>query len=142
MQATQNARFVGVFPIDPEFDRPAGAWLGRYLQQHLSRAGWATSDFDNWRDCGWVIRCVRKAADLEVCFAAGDQGWFLQVAPTRFGWMTRLRGEVSAAARECHALARAVDECLRATGLCSAVSWAWDGDPARVPATESPPPPS
>jgi hypothetical protein len=130
MPVSQNARFTATFPSDPEFVHPPGAWLARCLQAELHVQGWTTEEFDNWRDCGWVVRSVHNRAVLEVCFAAGDEGWFLQVAPTS-----------GASPRDCHALARAVDQCLLATGMCSALRWSWDGDPAEVPSSASPPSP-
>jgi hypothetical protein len=140
MQLSQNARFVAAVPADTEFEHPPGAWLARRLESALGEQAWVAAEFDNWRDCGWVVRCTRADADLEVCIAAGNGDWFVQVAPTRRrGLIGRLLGRrASATPDDCYALARAVDACLRATGKCSAVRWAWDGDPAERPSAESP----
>ncbi len=146
MHLSQNARFVAAFPVDPEFDHPPGAWLARRVQAVLGEQSWVTDEFDNWRDCGWVVRCKRGEADLEVRFAAlaaGNDQWSLQVTPTRSrGLLGRLvGGRASATPHDCFVLARAVDACLLATGKCSALRWAWDGDPETVPSAESPLPP-
>jgi hypothetical protein len=134
---SQNARFSAIIPDDPEFDHPPGAWLARHLQRDLAARGWTTNEFDNWRDCGWFVRCVRGQADLELCFSAVACDWLLQVAPTGAGGLLGRR-RPTATPEDCHSLATAVHACLREAGMCTSIRWGWDGDPDDVASSDSP----
>jgi hypothetical protein len=143
MQMSLNARFLGEFPADARHEDLPGAWLARRIEHRLPRQGWATDEADFWRDRGWVVRCVRGRADLELSLAPVGPGWFLHVAPTRGGSLRMCidAPPPSAHPMDCHALAQDVDACLRDTGACSELRWAWDADPDEVRATPSPPQP-
>jgi hypothetical protein len=141
MPLSLNARFAGYFPADARHEALPGAWLARRMENVLPRHGWETDDADFWHDRGWVLRCARGRANLELSIAALREGWFLQVAPALCGslHMGIAGPPASADPRDCHALASDVDACLRATGKCSDVRWAWDADPDEVRATEPSP---
>jgi hypothetical protein len=145
MSLSLNARFLGNFPDDTRREDLPGACLARRLEHLLTRHGWATDEADFWRDRGWVVRCIRGRADLELSIAPIGRGWFLQVAPTRYGsLLLRVdeRQPPSADPRDCHALAQDVDACLRANEACSDLRWAWDADPDEGRATPLPAPPA
>lgn len=126
------AEFKGVAPADAEFDHPAGASLARVLQASLQVAGWDIEDFDNWRDCGWVVDCRRPPTEVEVVVTEMSPGeWLLQVAPRHApGLIGRLfGGKPSAAHDHVLELARVVHSTLIAQRHFSGVQWQWT--PAR-----------
>ena len=142
MSTSQNCAFTAKPDEDPEFDHPAGATLARLLKRELELAGWATSDIENWRDCGWSVVCDRGGKKLEVVVAAlpDDGRWMLQVAPVFVArFIGRLFGRVSSATQtDVLSLAKEVDRVLKDSGHAGDALWCWDGFPKSGSATSQP----
>lgn len=132
MAISQNLVFKGEARSDDQFDHPPGAAIARFLETNLRDAGWQVCNFDNWRDCGWSLRCSRQDAELQVAFAEMDNSqWMLQVAPLRVpGLLGRMLGKAtSATPGGVYALSRAIHDILGRTGRYSDFKWRWDGPP-------------
>jgi len=131
MPHSQNALFGGAAPPDPEFDHPAGASIVRAIQRGLLESEWLVGDLEDWRDCGWSIRCSRGEAEADVVVTdLGPAEWFLQIHPTHTpGILGRLMGKrPSAHPDDVLRLSLAVDSLLRVAGY-TALRWRWDGYP-------------
>jgi len=89
MPISQNLIFKGDAPPDKEFETPAGASIIRMLEIGLKEKGWAVSEFDNWRDCGWSVSCIQGAEELEVILSQIEEK--LQATPIQTpNFFTRL----------------------------------------------------
>jgi len=112
------------------------------LERELKKAGWVTSEIDNWRDCGWAVDCEQKERKLEVIVAAlPDEGrWMLQIAPQSIvGTLGRLFGRRSSATQDdVLVLAKDVDRLLMRSGQTSDALWCRDGFPKAGTATAQP----
>lgn len=130
MTLSQNVRFVGNAPIDTDYDHPPGAGLARNLLDALQQRGIAASDFDNWRDVGWVINVNDNEHGIEIGFAStGDSEWLLQIAPRQSpGVLSRLMGTAPDRSDDLLSVARIVAEVLPAMGF-SHFRWRADGPP-------------
>jgi hypothetical protein len=138
---SQNARFKAEFPTDTEFEHPPGAWPLRRLSADIAGAGWETSEFDNWRDSGWSIRCSRDNATLEVVIAPwGEKEWLLQVAPAdRPGYLRRMFGaRASATPPDLLLLAKAIHSILSNYLRVKHLMWRVDGPPDEDHSTSEP----
>jgi hypothetical protein len=132
MPMSLNAHLVAEFPSDARNEDLPGTWLAQHLDRALLKWGWITDEADFCCTRGWIVRCVRGSADLElVIVALRNGGWSLQIVPTRY--------PASARPRDCHALAQDVDAYLRATGVGSDLRWVWDGGVDEVRAAASTP---
>lgn len=142
MSTSQNCVFTARHAKDAEFEHPAGAMLARLLERELKAAGWATSDIENWRDCGWSVDCEREEKRLTVVVSAlpDDSRWMLQVAPRSVaGFVGRLFGRTSSAAQSnVLRLAREVDRILKKSGQTDDTLWCWDDFPKPGTATSEP----
>ena len=137
---SQNVRFEGTIPPDHEFEHPTGASLARVLMSELKKAGWQTADFDNWRDCGWIVPCARDDAQLDVVFSEWDTAWLLQVAATDCpGLVGSLFGrKVSATLDDIMKLSRDIHAILLAQPKLSIKGWRIDGPPDEKNSTPEP----
>jgi hypothetical protein len=141
MPISQNLLFTATVQKDPEFDHPPGAFLIRRLASELTKAGWNSGQMDNWRDCGWSVRCGKGTSDLEVIISQIQDGnWILQVSPHRVpGAIGRLLGgKPSATAADIHDLALAVHRTLSKLNYLSSPQWRWDGFPDYKHSTAEP----
>jgi len=139
---SQNLLFIATAPKDSEFDQPPGAGLMRVLVAELARLGWDTDEMDNWRDCGWFVRCRCNSSELEVVLGQVESGeWLLQVNPCRvpgvFG--TLLGRRPSAMPSDVYSLAVAVHRALSSLRSFENPRWCWDGFPDEKPSTAEPP---
>ncbi len=144
MPISQNAIFEGEAGPDAEFEHPPGASIIRFLGAKLGESGWTVSEFDNWRDGGWVIDCSRDNARLQlvVLAMAGCDAptWFLQIAPLHgYGLFARLfRRTPSATPSDVLALAKTAHALLSAQGQFHDFRWCWDGPPDEGDSTPEP----
>jgi len=136
-----HASFVAAFPADAEFPDPPGVFLARSLESYLQHLG-KVEDFDNWRDCGWVIGLGIGEKQFEIYFAPfeGANHWLLAVAPVaQPGILGKLLGrkplpieaELKVISEKIHAL-------LTATSHVSGVRWMLGGPPGKVPHVSDP----
>lgn len=143
MPRSQNAIFRGTADPDAEFDRPAGVSIIRLPGSKLPAAGWTVDEFDNWRDCGWLLPCSRndQCLDLVVASYDGADSWMLQIAASRSpSFVSRWFGAIpSADAESIFSLARSVHSVLSSSGF-SQIKWLWDGPPDKNDATDEPQP--
>jgi hypothetical protein len=138
---SQNCRFQGEAPADPECDHPPGLSIVKYLKESVQGLGWSVPEFDNWRDVGWSIVCAKGGGKVQVAFTRIEDGeWMLQVAPEYVpGLIAGLFGKLpSAQPKDCLSLARAVDQALRRHGSYSGFRWCWDGSPDELTSTSEP----
>jgi hypothetical protein len=138
---SQNAKFKAEFPSDAEFEHPPGIWLTRRLSADITEAGWHTSNFNNWRDCGWSIPCTRDNVKLEVVFAPlGDNEWMLQIAPLDCpGFLHRLFGaRPSVLPSDVVSLAKVIHGILSRELRVSGLLWRVDGPPDEEHSTSEP----
>ena len=129
MPRSQNAIFCGAAAPDPEFDHPAGASIARLLMAELSKRCWSVAELENWRDCGWLVRCARGNESLDIVVGPyGDsESWILQIHASRcpFFLLRWLRARPSADAAEILELSRTVAEILKSAKF-SQFKWLWD----------------
>jgi hypothetical protein len=127
---SQNLRVTGPHPADGE--NPAGEAVARSLSDKLSSAGFFATAPDDWRDCGWVVRCrvECRTVDVVVSWISGTTEWFFQISADN---------EPDDAARQpCTAVARTVAEALRELAGFELFRWKVDGDPADGICTDRP----
>jgi hypothetical protein len=143
MPISQNARFCGEAGLDEDIEDRPGKSIAALLASALIKQGWATSDLDCWRDCGWSFTCRRAAASLELVIAEATGEWFLQIAPSYVpGLAGRLRKKpASASADDVQALARDVFAVLSEGERFSQFKWCWDGFPQETNSSHTPMPP-
>ena len=67
------ATFEAQFPPDREFDHPEGAYLIRQVESRLKAFAQTVEEFDNWRDCGWVVGCQVDGIDVLVYFVHSSE---------------------------------------------------------------------
>ena len=144
MAAVPQSTFVALFPRDAEFDHPAGASFARELENGLRTRSFSVDEFDNWRDCGWVVHVSVGEKTFEVYFAEyGEEnhpGWLLAVAPlNQPGPVARLFGrKVPSVAAELHSISAAIHEILSVHPAISKIQWFSGGPPGKVPSYASP----
>jgi len=135
---SQNARFIGPLPPEPDDAHPPGEPLALELQAELQSRGWIVGEPDTWRDAGWVLPCRRGSGELQLIVLCTDEvSRFLQIAPSYIpGIVGRLRGRApSATPADTYELAKHAHEILRSNGF-SAFAWEWDGLPGENSAPE------
>jgi len=144
MSTVPHSSFVASFPKDAEFDHPAGAIFARELESGLRARAFSVEEFDNWRDCGWVVYVTVGEKQFEVYFAEyGEEnqpGWLLAVAPlNQPGVLGRLFGrKVPTIAAELQSISVAVHEILSGHPAVSEIRWFVGGPPEKVPSYASP----
>ncbi|WP_129647622.1 hypothetical protein [Peristeroidobacter agariperforans] len=144
MTAVPHSSFLASFPKDLEFDHPAGASFARELESKLRSRSFSVEEFDNWRDCGWVVHVQVREKLFEVYFAEygeeSQQGWLLAVAPlNQPGALARLFGHKAIPVEaELQSLAVAVHEILSAHPAVTNIRWFLGGPPEKVPSYASP----
>lgn len=133
MPISQNVLFRHDLPIErDEEGQPGGLPIAEQLRKELKSAGWDVDEPDNWRDCGWSLRCRRAGAVLEIAMSGVEGGaWMLQVAmDDRPGFIRRAFGaKDSAGPDEILALARAVHDIFSADSRYADLRWQWDDMP-------------
>jgi hypothetical protein len=144
MTAVPHSSFVASFPMDAEFDHPAGAIFARELASGLRARAFSVEEFDNWRDCGWVVYVTVGEKRFEVYFAEygeeNQSGWLLAVAPlNQPGALARLFGRKAlTVAAELRSISCAIHEILSAHPTVSKIRWFLGGPPEKVPSYASP----
>ena len=144
MTAVPHSAFVASFPMDAEFDHPPGAALARALESGLRERSFNVSQFDNWRDCGWVLNIAVDGKPFELYFTAygnaSEPSWLLAAAPlNQPGALARLFGRKAPdVIPELRALSVAVHELLSAHPSVSDLRWFLGGPPDKVPSHASP----
>ena len=144
MTAVPHSSFVALFPKDGEFDHPAGASFARTLEDGLRSRSFAVKEFENWRDCGWVVYVSVGEKMFEVYFAEYGKenqfGWLLAVAPlNQPGALARLFGRKAiTVATELQSISAAVHEILSTHPAVSKIRWFLGGPPEKVPSYASP----
>ena len=132
MPISLNGSFRGAAPPDAEFQHPPGVSVVRFVHESVHKQGFATEDFDNWRDVGWSFTCSRGSARLEfVITATGPNEWMVQVAPASIpGCLGRMfGGQPSASATDVFELSSHVHRTLADSGTYDTFRWQWDGPP-------------
>jgi hypothetical protein len=144
MSGVPHSSFVAAFPVDAEFDHPAGAAFARELERELKARTFSVSEFDNWRDCGWVVNVTIGGKPFEVYFAEYEcsdrTGWLLAVAPLdQPGALARLFGRKSQnVVSELQSLTWAIHKILSTHPSVSNIRWFLGGPPEKVPSYASP----
>ena len=147
---SQNLVFNAIDVHDEHGEHPPGLAVARHLQSRLGDYGWRVTEPDNWRDCGWSLKCSRERSLLEVTLAVAGgtrptvaSAWMLQIAPMHQpGILGRALGKPpSASPADCYALATAVHEVLSSNARFSGLRWRWDNPPDDATSTSAPPPP-
>jgi hypothetical protein len=138
MDIVPNAAFEANFPRDVEFEHPAGCYLARAMRQSLPPVASAVDDFENWRDCGWVLTCEVDGRQFEVYFAAVGtepvpRTWMLAVAPLgQPGAIRRLFGAKELPyVTQSKMLTAHVHKLLADDPHISNVRWAMNADPLK-----------
>ena len=143
MPRSQNAIFRGTAETDREFEHPAGASVARLLISQLPAYGWGIADFDNWRDCGWLLPCSRgdQSLDLVIAPYESSDSWMLQIAASRFpSFILRWFGAVPSAEPDTiFQLSHDAHSLLCSSGFAD-FKWFWDGLPDAALATSTPQP--
>ena len=141
MAVSQNVLFYGSPPDDNEFDHPPGGHITRTLRKSLVSSGWRVADMENWRDCGWSIKCNQADSSLQIAVAQVEEGkWLLQVSPT---YSPGLLGRIfqkppSANSEQCLLLAKSVHRVLSSENTFSGFLWCWDNFPSEQQASSEP----
>lgn len=144
MTAVPHSHFVASFPKDAEFDHPAGASFARELESGLRARSFDVEEFENWRDCGWVVYVTVGKKLFEVYFAEygekNQPGWLLAVAPlNQPGALARLFGrKVPTVAAELQSIGVAIHEILSAHPAVSKIRWFLGGPLETVRSYASP----
>jgi hypothetical protein len=130
--SSQNVRFTADVALDELDEHSPGESYTRQLAAAATQAGWETSEFDLWRDCGWSVECRRGEAALLLVLAKIQKPyWLVQINPlSRPGLLARLFGARSPDfSSEIFALSQAVDLALAGIESVRIVGWSWDGYP-------------
>jgi hypothetical protein len=141
MAISQNLAFKGVVENDDEFPHPPGLSVVRILVNALKSSGWSTSEFENWRDCGWSFECGQRGATLLISLAQTEESnWMLQISPLRVrGTLAALFGAKSSAhSDDVITLARDVHSILSRQERIYNLRWRWDGYPDVASSTSEP----
>jgi hypothetical protein len=78
MALSQNVLFTGG-PRD--LAHPPGEPVARGLADGLTNRGYVVSEFENWQDSGWILRCVVDDIPFDVALGTyGDSEWLVQIA--------------------------------------------------------------
>ncbi len=105
--------------------------------------GQGVADFDNWRDCGWLLPCSRgdQSLDLVIAPYESSDSWMLQIAASRFpSFILRWFGAVPSAEPDTiFQLSHDAHSLLCSSGFAD-FKWFWDGLPDAALATSTPQP--
>jgi hypothetical protein len=132
MVAVPHACFSATFPEDGEFSHPPGAFLVRKLDACLCEVADVVDPFDNWRDCGWVVRVSMRGHRFEIYFAPfNGSRWLLAVAPIgQPGILAKLLGRKSVdVSAELRGLSDSVHQLLSGLPFVSKLFWQFGGPP-------------
>ncbi len=141
MALSQNLRFNASIPADPEERNGASLQIALGLVEYLRYHEWPVAQPQDWRDCGWSLRCERHGSKVDITIAEFEPGeWVLQIAPTSSpGFIGKLfGGKVSASDGDMFDLALAVHQSLSTLADFKNPRWCWDAFPDEENSTPLP----
>lgn len=128
---SQNVTFTEASVTDGHFE-PPGRDIAVRMRDYLRREGFAASNEENWRDCGWSVGLTFPEVTIQIALArSGDANrWIAQVAPLKEpGLLAQLFGRpFMSHESEVLTVSRTIHRWLLESGS-GAVLWCVDGFP-------------
>jgi hypothetical protein len=115
--------FCADFPEDSDPAESRCEGVGEYLAERLRAAGVSVTYTDNWRDCGWEVRCRinDKPTYFFVTYIGKDPVQYVLCCTSDRGLIAWLRGRDDAPER--WNLARSVHRVLRGDPRFREIRW-------------------